>query len=385
MGESVVYNSVHWKTMGPVFSQMLTGERFVDVTLVCEERRIQCHRVVLAACSPFFADLLKDLPAGQYPVIILPRDVKYWMIQALLEFMYQGEVSVGKEKSSKLSDCAKILKIELFNNVPSLPSPINELKQEVQQQPVQQKLVLPTPIQDLKDSISLAGSSPEHEEKFAEFLYVPNQEVQPVLQQPLELAPNAPNEVIDLTDQDNGIPVVPSILVSQPMVHIHRLPDLGPQEDLLIPLIPIKDSLSVRGSSSERDSNERYALRPSSIMRRRETYVESSSNSGEAGSSYSQGSKASSDEEDPPRDFSLLTGRYKRLRRSYTRKDMWGALMLVEKKRTPLSEAAKLYNIPSSTLRNYAKKRNIAIPNSNKKNTSTTSKKKIIQRRTTMF
>ncbi|GAB0097901.1 hypothetical protein DMENIID0001_135830 [Sergentomyia squamirostris] len=127
MSESTVYKSVYWKTMGSAFSEMLSGGRFVDVTLVCEGHRIQCHRIVLAACSHFFEDLLKDLPPGQYPVIILPRDVKYWMIQALLEFMYQGEVNVAEDGIDELAKCAEILKIRFISG--SLPS--SEVKTEV--------------------------------------------------------------------------------------------------------------------------------------------------------------------------------------------------------------------------------------------------------------
>ncbi|GAB0098119.1 hypothetical protein DMENIID0001_138210 [Sergentomyia squamirostris] len=137
MGETGMYKSIYWKTMGSAFSEMLSGERFVDVTLVCEGHRIQCHRIVLAACSYFFDDLLKDLPAGQYPVIILPKDVKFWMIQALLEFMYQGEISVDKDGIDELVKCAEILQIRFVSG--SLPlykpnenlQPSSEVKTEV--------------------------------------------------------------------------------------------------------------------------------------------------------------------------------------------------------------------------------------------------------------
>ncbi|GAB0097927.1 hypothetical protein DMENIID0001_136120 [Sergentomyia squamirostris] len=131
MSESTVYKSVYWKTMGSAFSEMLSGERFVDVTLVCEGHRIQCHRIVLAACSHFFEDLLKDLPPGQYPVIILPRDVKYWMIQALLEFMYQGEVNVTEDGVEELRKCAEFLQIRCL----SVSSHLSDLDENIQPSP----------------------------------------------------------------------------------------------------------------------------------------------------------------------------------------------------------------------------------------------------------
>ncbi|GAB0097916.1 hypothetical protein DMENIID0001_135990 [Sergentomyia squamirostris] len=100
----------HLQSLGTEFPRMLTTQRFVDVTLACEGRRIHCHRVVLAACSSYFEDLLEENPA-QHPIIILPKNVKYWMIQALVDFMYRGEVNVSEESFNELIECAELLQI----------------------------------------------------------------------------------------------------------------------------------------------------------------------------------------------------------------------------------------------------------------------------------
>ncbi|GAB0097949.1 hypothetical protein DMENIID0001_136380 [Sergentomyia squamirostris] len=112
--EMNVFWRSHFESLGAVFPEMLTRRKFVDVTLVCEGRRIHCHRVVLAASSSYFSDLFEENPA-QHPIVILPRDVKFWAIQALVEFMYKGEVSVSENGFEELVKCAGMLHIRGFN------------------------------------------------------------------------------------------------------------------------------------------------------------------------------------------------------------------------------------------------------------------------------
>ncbi|GAB0091044.1 hypothetical protein DMENIID0001_058410 [Sergentomyia squamirostris] len=128
----------HLKSLGIAFPAMLAGGRFVDVTLACEGRRIHCHRVVLAACSSYFADLLEENPA-QHPIIILPKDVKFWTIQALIQFIYKGEVSVTEAGFTELVKCAEILQIHSLNssqnNQDYEEEPLAHVKTEINSEP----------------------------------------------------------------------------------------------------------------------------------------------------------------------------------------------------------------------------------------------------------
>lgn len=81
------------------FDSLLRNETFVDVTLACSTSypggpipAIKCHKVVLAACSPYFEALLRGTPC-QHPVIVL-KDVRYEDLKPLVEFMYKGQVNV---------------------------------------------------------------------------------------------------------------------------------------------------------------------------------------------------------------------------------------------------------------------------------------------------
>ncbi|CAG0885964.1 unnamed protein product [Cyprideis torosa] len=93
-----------------VFDQLLHAESFVDVTLACQGSKfIKCHRVVLSACSPYFQNLLLEHPVS-HPIIIL-RDLQYPELQALVEFMYKGEINVLQEQIPRLLKTAEILRI----------------------------------------------------------------------------------------------------------------------------------------------------------------------------------------------------------------------------------------------------------------------------------
>lgn len=64
----------------------------------------------LAACSSFFESIFAENPA-QHPIIILPKDIKLWQIQALIDFMYKGEVLVTQQGLTDLLICAESLQI----------------------------------------------------------------------------------------------------------------------------------------------------------------------------------------------------------------------------------------------------------------------------------
>lgn len=88
----------------------MAGQRFVDVTLACDGHQVHCHRLVLAACSSYFESLLNENPC-KHPIIILPKDVKLWEIQALVDFMYKGQVNVSQAGLPQLLKCAETLQI----------------------------------------------------------------------------------------------------------------------------------------------------------------------------------------------------------------------------------------------------------------------------------
>ncbi|XP_067636176.1 protein bric-a-brac 1 [Eurosta solidaginis] len=121
----VRWNS-HLGSIGAAFPQLLAGQRYVDVTLACEGHQVHCHRLVLAACSSYFDSILAENPC-KHPVIILPSEIKLWEIQALVDFMYKGEVNVTQAGLPQLLRCAEQLRIRgLYGSDAALN--LNQLK-----------------------------------------------------------------------------------------------------------------------------------------------------------------------------------------------------------------------------------------------------------------
>ncbi|EEB19872.1 bric-A-brac, putative [Pediculus humanus corporis] len=112
------WNSYH-SNMQNTFPSLLNNEQFVDVTLACDGRSIKCHKVMLSACSPYMEELLSSNPC-QHPIIFL-KDMKFWQLQALIDFMYRGEVNVTQDKLPSLLSAAEALQIKGTG----LASPVN--------------------------------------------------------------------------------------------------------------------------------------------------------------------------------------------------------------------------------------------------------------------
>ncbi|XP_072391546.1 uncharacterized protein [Diabrotica undecimpunctata] len=91
------------------FETLRDDEDFTDVTIACEGQKLQAHKVVLSACSPFFKELFKSNPCP-HPIIFM-RDVEARHITALMEFMYAGEVNVAQTHLSTFLKTAESLKI----------------------------------------------------------------------------------------------------------------------------------------------------------------------------------------------------------------------------------------------------------------------------------
>ncbi|XP_066587162.1 uncharacterized protein [Prorops nasuta] len=91
------------------FEALRDDEDFVDVTFACDGKRLQAHKVVLSACSPYFKELFKTNPC-KHPIIFM-RDVEFEHLQSLLEFMYAGEVNISQAELPTFLRTAESLQI----------------------------------------------------------------------------------------------------------------------------------------------------------------------------------------------------------------------------------------------------------------------------------
>ena len=90
------------------------NQNFVDVTLFGDDgQHIKAHKVILSASSDFFKEnfIIADHPN---PMIFLSGfDSK--LICAILDYIYEGEVTLFQDDFEAFIDCARKLKIEELN------------------------------------------------------------------------------------------------------------------------------------------------------------------------------------------------------------------------------------------------------------------------------
>lgn len=96
------------------FGTLLENKALVDVTLVCAEASVLAHKMVLSACSPFFQKIFAETRC-EHPVIVL-KDFNGWEVDALISFMYKGQVSVGQEQLQSLIKAAESLQVRGLAN-----------------------------------------------------------------------------------------------------------------------------------------------------------------------------------------------------------------------------------------------------------------------------
>ena len=92
------------------FSELRNDKDFFDVTLSCDDEQIQAHKLIISACSPFFRNVLRRNP-HQNPLIYL-KGVRFIDLQAILNFMYHGEVNVAQEDLNSFLAVAEDLKVK---------------------------------------------------------------------------------------------------------------------------------------------------------------------------------------------------------------------------------------------------------------------------------
>lgn len=100
----------HHSTLVSVMDALLQKGTLVDVTLAAEGKSIQVHRLVLCACSNYFQELL-SLHWDKQAVVFL-KDVKFDHLQALVDYMYRGEVNVSQDQLAAFLNTAEALKIK---------------------------------------------------------------------------------------------------------------------------------------------------------------------------------------------------------------------------------------------------------------------------------
>lgn len=110
-----------WNTHHSTFTENLSNLRdkqvFTDVTISCGDQFYPAHRLVLSACSSFFARAL-SVATCRSPVLLL-HGIEQSTLEQLLVFMYDGEVTISH------SNLPSLLKAARWLGITGLQSPFN--------------------------------------------------------------------------------------------------------------------------------------------------------------------------------------------------------------------------------------------------------------------
>ena len=99
------------ENVNTAFGSLREDNEFADVTLACEDgQQVEAHKVILAASSPFFQNLLKR-NRHPHPLIFM-RGMKSENLQAIVDFLYCGEANVYQENLDSFLAIAEELKLK---------------------------------------------------------------------------------------------------------------------------------------------------------------------------------------------------------------------------------------------------------------------------------
>ena len=91
------------------FGNLRKEKDFSDVTLACEDLELETHKVILSSCSPFFKRLLKRTSKHQ---LIYMRGIKADQLNAVVDFIYYGEVSILEKELKTFLTIAEELELK---------------------------------------------------------------------------------------------------------------------------------------------------------------------------------------------------------------------------------------------------------------------------------
>ena len=112
MSEKLRLQRVDFKdNVDTLFRRLRDKCDFADVTLACEDgQQVEAHKVILAASSPFFQNLLRR-NIHAHPLVFM-RGLMFGDLMAIVDFVYYGEVHVFSENLDSFLAIAKELKLE---------------------------------------------------------------------------------------------------------------------------------------------------------------------------------------------------------------------------------------------------------------------------------
>ena len=104
------------------FGELREDKDLTDVTLACEDgKQVEAHKVILAASSPFFKEILKR-NKHPHPLIYM-RGLKSEDLLAIIDFLYLGEANVIQENLDSFRALAGELQLKGLTGTDNFDKP----------------------------------------------------------------------------------------------------------------------------------------------------------------------------------------------------------------------------------------------------------------------
>ena len=114
------------ENVSSTFRTLRDDTDFANVTLACEDgQQVEAHKVILAASSPFFQNLLRR-NKHSHPLIYM-RGMKSEDLVAIVDFLYHGEVNVYQENLDSFLVIAEELELKGLTKEENKPQTENDL------------------------------------------------------------------------------------------------------------------------------------------------------------------------------------------------------------------------------------------------------------------
>lgn len=104
-------NPAHMGKAFKVMNELRSKRLLCDVMIVAEDVEVEAHRVVLAACSPYFCAMFTGDMSESKAKKIEIKDVDGQTLSKLIDYIYTAEIEVTEENVQVLLPAASLLQL----------------------------------------------------------------------------------------------------------------------------------------------------------------------------------------------------------------------------------------------------------------------------------
>ncbi|XP_041075805.1 kelch-like protein 2 isoform X2 [Polyodon spathula] len=108
----VTVNPRHMKKAFKVMNELRSQNLLCDVTIVAEDVEIAAHRVVLAACSPYFHAMFTGEMSESRAKRVRIKEMDGWTLGILIDYVYTAEIQVTEENVQVLLPASSLLQLQ---------------------------------------------------------------------------------------------------------------------------------------------------------------------------------------------------------------------------------------------------------------------------------